>query len=266
MKPSSQTCARVERRRGKQASRQGSAMSSGSTREVVVHVYDATNTGSEKTDAAVLQINRIFKDRLSIGGIFHSAVQVYGEDEWSFGYCLSGSGVFSCPIHKNPMYTYRESIVLGETSCSISEVNQILSQLSCEWPGYSYDLLSRNCNHFSDVFCEKLGVRKIPGWVNRFANTGDTATVVAGTTVLPFRQAKTEIVNASRVAYRFMAGLAQNNQGKADSPTNQKRNRPRFQGTWFKNIVSAGAKPSATTTNFPHEADDEKFTELSEWV
>ncbi|TQE03697.1 hypothetical protein C1H46_010671 [Malus baccata] len=93
-------------------------------------------------NSTILQINKIFKDGISLGGIFHSAVQVYGEDEWSFGFCEQGSGVFSCPSEKkNPMYTYRESIVLGTTDCSIFKVNQILRELSREWPGYSYDLL-----------------------------------------------------------------------------------------------------------------------------
>lgn len=91
------------------------------------------------------------------------STQVYGEDEWSFGFCESGSGVFSCPIGKNPMYTYRERIVLGETECGIAAVNRILRELSREWPGHSYDLLSRNCNHFCDVLCERLGVPKLPG-------------------------------------------------------------------------------------------------------
>ncbi|TQE13360.1 hypothetical protein C1H46_000927 [Malus baccata] len=44
-------------------------------------------------------------------------------------------------LEKNPMYTYRESIVLRTTDCSIFKVNQILRELSREWPGYSYDLL-----------------------------------------------------------------------------------------------------------------------------
>nr|CAD1835390.1 unnamed protein product [Ananas comosus var. bracteatus] len=179
-------------------------------KEVILHVYDVTNSDSEKTNSTILQINRIFKDRIGLGGIFHSAVQVYGEEEWSFGYCEHGSGVFSCPPGKNPMYTYRECIVLGETDCSILKVNQILRELGREWPGNSYDLLSKNCNHFCDAFCERLGVPKLPGWVNRFANAGDTAMVVAGNTAYRFRQAKAEVVTASKVAYRFMAGLASN--------------------------------------------------------
>uniref|UniRef100_A0A453QC23 PPPDE domain-containing protein n=1 Tax=Aegilops tauschii subsp. strangulata TaxID=200361 RepID=A0A453QC23_AEGTS len=111
----------------------------------------------------VLQINRIFKDGIGLGGIFHTAIQVYGNEEWSFGYCENGSGVFSCPPAKNPMYTFRESIVLGKTSCSPRTVNQIARELSREWPGASYELLSRNCNHFCNEFCDKLGVPKLPG-------------------------------------------------------------------------------------------------------
>uniref|UniRef100_A0A0E0MA42 PPPDE domain-containing protein n=1 Tax=Oryza punctata TaxID=4537 RepID=A0A0E0MA42_ORYPU len=223
-------------------------------KEVVLHVYDVTNSDSEKTNNTILQINRIFKDRIGLGGIFHSAVQVYGEEEWSFGFCENGSGVFSCPIGKNPMYTYRECIVLGETECSIATVNRILRELSREWPGHSYDLLSRNCNHFCDVLCERLGVPKLPGWVNRFANAGDTAVVVAENTAVKFRQAKTEIVNASRVAYRFMAGLASKNQNpQPESPSNQSRNGPTFQGTWFKNIISNGAKPSSSESTSSHD-------------
>ena len=89
--------------------------------------------------------------------------QVFGEDEWSFGYCEQGSGVFSCPSGQNPMYTYRESIVLGKTNFSIFKVNQIIRELSREWPGTAYDLLSKNCNHFCDEFCERLDVPKLPG-------------------------------------------------------------------------------------------------------
>jgi len=48
-------------------------------KEVVLHVYDVTNSDSEKTNNTILQINRIFKDRIGLGGIFHSAVQVSPE-------------------------------------------------------------------------------------------------------------------------------------------------------------------------------------------
>ncbi|CAI0403201.1 unnamed protein product [Linum tenue] len=214
--------------------------------DVILHIYDVTNSGSEKTNTTIMQINKIFKDGIGIGGIFHSAVQVYGEDEWSFGFCEHGTGVFSCPSGKNPMYTYRESIILGRTNFSIYKVNQILRELSREWPGSSYDLLAKNCNHFCDEFCEKLGVPKLPGWVNRFANAGDAAVEIAGTTALRFRQAKTEIVSASKVAYRFLLGVASNNGSTPESPGNSNGGSPRVQATWFKNLVTNGTKPSTS--------------------
>ncbi|XVF12542.1 hypothetical protein REPUB_Repub08aG0127500 [Reevesia pubescens] len=213
--------------------------------EVILHIYDVTNSGSDKTNSTILQINKIFKDGIGLGGIFHSAVQVYGDDEWSFGFCEQGSGVFSCPPGKNPMYTYRESMVLGRTNFSIFKVNQILRELSREWPGSSYDLLSKNCNHFCDEFCERLGVQKLPGWVNRFANAGDTAIEIAENTALRLRQAKTEIVSASKVAYRFLVGVTSGSSGGNDSPGNSNRGSPRFQAAWFKNLITTGAKPSS---------------------
>lgn len=215
-------------------------------KEVVLHVYDVTNSGSAKTNNTILQINKIFKDGIGLGGIFHSAIQVYGDEEWSFGFCDYGSGVFSCPYKKNPMYTYRESITLGQTSRSGYEVETILRELRREWLGHSYDLLARNCNHFCDAFCERLGVPKTPGWVNRFANAGDATLVAAANTAEKFRQAKTEIVTASKVAYRFLMGVASKSSGNPEPLPNMNGSPPRSQNTWFKNLLSAGDKPSSS--------------------
>ncbi|XP_021765036.1 deSI-like protein At4g17486 [Chenopodium quinoa] len=236
--------------------------------DVVLHIYDVTNSGSDKTNNTIMHINKFFKDGIGLGGIFHSAIQVYGEDEWSFGYCEQGTGVFSCPATQNPMYTYREKIVLGQTNLPVSKVNQILRELSREWQGESYDLLARNCNHFCDELCERFGVPKLPGWVNRFAHAGDAAVEIAGNTAYRFKQAKTEIVTASKVAYRFLAGIASNSQVSPDSP-NSNRNSPRFQVSWFKNMIPAGDKPSTSSVidgpnqdvirqqQLQQEADDE---------
>ncbi|KAH9603497.1 hypothetical protein KSS87_010013 [Heliosperma pusillum] len=185
---------------------------------------------------------------LSLLGMVYYDIVVYGDDEWSFGFCEQGTGVFSCPSTKNPMYTYREKIVLGQTNQSIFKVNQILRELSREWPGVSYDLLSRNCNHFCDELCEKLGVPKLPGWVNRFANAGDTAVEIAETTAYRFKQAKTEIVTASKVAYRFLQGIATNANSQVSTDSEgTNRTSPRFQMSWFKNLIPAGDKPSTSS-------------------
>ncbi|GMI76481.1 hypothetical protein like AT4G25660 [Hibiscus trionum] len=215
--------------------------------DVILHIYDVTNSGSDKTNTTIVHINKIFKDRIGLGGIFHSAIQVYGDDEWSFGFCKEGPGVFSCPSGKNPLYKYRESVVLGRTNFSIFMVNHMLRELSREWPGTSYDLLSRNCNHFCDELCERLGVQKLPGWVNRFANTGDAAVEMVENTALRLRQAKTEIVSASKDAYRFVVGVRTGSSGRSDSPRNPNRGSPRFQTAWFKNLISTSVKTSITS-------------------
>lgn len=176
--------------------------------EVFLHVYDVANSESVKTNNAIVQLNKIFKDGIGLGGIFHSAIEVYGKQEWSFGYCDSGSGVFCCPRTENPMYIYRETLSLGRTSLSPLKVTEVLMALRHEWQGLSYDLLSRNCNHFCNDFCTRLDVQKIPGWVNRFANAGETAVDVAETTMKRLRQAKTEVVSASKNAYRVLFGGA----------------------------------------------------------
>ncbi|KAL3568527.1 hypothetical protein D5086_031178 [Populus alba] len=274
--------------------------------EVILHVYDVTNSGSEKTNNTILNINKIFKDTIGLGGhlpqrrsveseicgfwfwfwfqylnksliygLNYCVVKfpsisgvVYGKPDACaqtesidvlymekmnglLGFCEHGTGVFSCPSGKNPMYTYREKIVLGKTSFSIFKVNQILRELSREWPGSDYDLLAKNCNHFCDEFCERLGVPKLPGWVNRFANAGDAAMEIAGNTAFRFRQAKTEIVSASKVAYRFLAGVTSSNGSAPESPANSNTGVPRFQASWFKNLITNGAKPSGT------EVDDQ---------
>lgn len=88
-------------------------------------------------------------------------MQVYNK-EWSFGYCEVGSGVFHCQPKRNPMYTYRESIPLGRTSLTRVRVEAVVEELSQDWLGESYDLLARNCNHFCDAFCVRLGVERVP--------------------------------------------------------------------------------------------------------
>ncbi|CAI7923553.1 unnamed protein product, partial [Closterium sp. NIES-54] len=163
---------------------------------------------SGNTNNAILQINRVTKDALGIGGIFHGAVEVYGE-EWSFGYCERGSGVFSCPPKGNPMYTFRETIEMGVTGMGEKKVGELLRRLSKEWPGRSYDMLARNCNHFCDEFCQALGVGPTPVWVNRFAYAGDVTLEFydqASTQLSQFRDSVSQI---STSTYYYLFGPPQ---------------------------------------------------------
>ncbi|RRT54165.1 hypothetical protein B296_00037709 [Ensete ventricosum] len=143
--------------------REGEEETRGRMQEVVAHVYDVTNSPSAKTNNTVTRINCIFKDCIGLGGIFHSAIQVSP----SLALPRSSLSLSLSPFSSN-----------FKTHCSRSEVNKILKELIRAWTGDSYDPLSKNCNHFCDAFCEKLGFRVVLhflGWVNRFANTCNTA-------------------------------------------------------------------------------------------
>jgi hypothetical protein len=45
--------------------------------EVVLHVYDVTNSGSGRANAMIQRLNKILRDGMGIGGIFHGAIQVF---------------------------------------------------------------------------------------------------------------------------------------------------------------------------------------------
>ncbi|KAJ7550549.1 hypothetical protein O6H91_07G105400 [Diphasiastrum complanatum] len=213
--------------------------------EVFLHVYDVTNSVSVKTSNVIVNLNKLMRDGIGLGGIFHGAIQVY-DTEWSFGYCENGSGVFSCLPKQNPMYTYRETVSLGHTTLSEIRVNQILTELSREWPGYSYDLLSKNCNNFCEQLCERLGVQKIPGWVNRFANAGDVAVEVAGNAMERLRQAKTDIVSAGKVAIRYLSGGVSSS---TDSANHQSEN-----GATMTNLFARFSLPKIPWRNLSQDS------------
>ena len=136
---------------------------------VTLNVYDIKHPSNPTVTTAVESLNSFTRHALNVGGIFHGAIEVFG-DEYSFGYCDHGSGVYRCEPKKNTAYTYRESIALGVTSLSPTRVAAAVATLRAQWPGNSYDVLGRNCNHFCGAFTEALGCEGPPGWLNAFAN------------------------------------------------------------------------------------------------
>lgn len=62
----------------------------------------------------------------------------------------------------------------GQRLRSIGFVQQTMQNLrkDPEWMGPKYDLLTRNCNHFTDAVCRMLTGSGIPTWINRSAMLG----------------------------------------------------------------------------------------------
>lgn len=53
------------------------------------------------------------------------------------------------------------------------EVQLLLQKLATEYSGNTYNLITRNCNHFCNDLCMRLTKKSIPNWVNRLARLGN---------------------------------------------------------------------------------------------
>ncbi|XP_057763735.1 deSI-like protein At4g17486 [Salvia miltiorrhiza] len=105
-------------------------------------------------------------------GIFHSGIEAHGL-EYGFGaHEYPTSGVFEVEPRGCPGFIFRRAIHLGSTDMSRSEFRSFMEHLSSNYHGDTYNLISKNCNHFTDEVCQRLTGKAIPGWVNRLARLG----------------------------------------------------------------------------------------------
>jgi len=133
---------------------------------VELHVYNIGTSGRGD------MVNRLLRPFGT--GAFHCGVEVYSS-EWSFSDTTSRketTGVFKCAPRECKGHTYSQSVSMGRTSCSEAEVLAIVDRLQQDWLANDYDLVRRNCCHFADEFCWRLGVGAIPAWVTHLAGVG----------------------------------------------------------------------------------------------
>ncbi|KAI9363580.1 PPPDE putative peptidase domain-containing protein [Pilaira anomala] len=132
-------------------------------RKIVLNVYDMLQPGFITNFGYALGI-----------GIYHSGIEI-GEHE----YCFGGhdyehvTGVFMVQPKIGPQgLLFKQSIHMGYTDLSKKQVDKVLQDISKEYIGTSYNLLTRNCNHFSEELCKRLTGKAVPGWINRAAKLG----------------------------------------------------------------------------------------------
>ncbi|KAK0633072.1 PPPDE putative peptidase domain-containing protein [Immersiella caudata] len=131
--------------------------------EVVIHVYDLLPPG------------RISSTLWFLGtSLLHTGVVLNGKEYAYGGHDRRNvTGVYwTKPKMEPPGGTFKCEILQGFTLASQSEIDAIIREASEEFLGTSYNLLTKNCNHFTSYLCRELTGRPGPGWLNRAASIG----------------------------------------------------------------------------------------------
>lgn len=106
--------------------------------------------------------------------LLHSGV-VINNREYAYGghdrRAMTGV-YFTPPKTVPPGGTFKCEILHGFTIRPAAEIEAIIKEASDVFQGTSYNLLTKNCNHFTAYLCEKLTGRPGPGWLNRAASIG----------------------------------------------------------------------------------------------
>ncbi|KAK2644732.1 hypothetical protein Ddye_019927 [Dipteronia dyeriana] len=105
-------------------------------------------------------------------GVYHSGVQVHGT-EYAFGaHEYPTTGIFEGEPKQCEGFTFRKTILIGKTDMGHAEVRTVMEELSENYKGNAYNLITKNCNHFCNDACIRLTANPIPSWVNRLARIG----------------------------------------------------------------------------------------------
>jgi hypothetical protein len=106
--------------------------------------------------------------------LLHSGVVINGREYAYGGHDKRGvTGVYwTKPKTLPPGGTFKHEILQGFTLSPQNEIDAIIHEVSQEFQGTSYNLLTKNCNHFTAYLCQRLTGRPGPGWLNRAASIG----------------------------------------------------------------------------------------------
>jgi len=112
-------------------------------------------------------------------GAYHSGLEINGV-EYTFG---QGGVVSHEPkgAEMDGQCKFRERILLGETDLSYSQIERHLSKIRDQFAEGTYDLMHRNCNHYTEAVSRALFRKSVqPAWVNRSANLGKKLSFFTG--------------------------------------------------------------------------------------
>ncbi|KAJ4296056.1 hypothetical protein N0V88_004758 [Collariella sp. IMI 366227] len=131
--------------------------------EILINIYDLLSPG------------RLSSVLWHLGtSLLHSGVVINGKEYAYGGHDQRGvTGVYwTKPRLDPPGGTFRCEYLHGFTLAPPEEIDRIVKEVSQEFLGPGYNLLTRNCNHFTSALCEKLTGQAAPGFLNRAASIG----------------------------------------------------------------------------------------------
>ncbi|GJN01156.1 hypothetical protein PR202_ga18398 [Eleusine coracana subsp. coracana] len=207
------------------------------SQEVVAHVYDVANAGS---DATVVHINRFFKDAIGLGGIFHTAIQVYTV-------CFKKD----CNAHCE-----HELDLIASMLCWI---NRFANAGDAALDVAETTAVKVFTNHYC-LFCE-LHVSETSD-ISALEFCTSSKIFSASRSQQQLKQAKKEIVTACKAASTFLTGTSSSAQSNVED-TSSSANNSFFEGTWVKSIISISMNPSKSLASLDG-SDDEKSGDESE--
>ncbi|KAK0618098.1 PPPDE putative peptidase domain-containing protein [Bombardia bombarda] len=131
--------------------------------EILINVYDLLPPGRVSSTLWFLGTS-----------LLHSGVVIDGKEYAYGGHERRGvTGVYwTKPKTEPPGGTFKCEILHGFTIAPQSEIDAIIRDISEEFLGSAYNLLTKNCNHFTSYLCQRLTGRPGPGWLNRAASIG----------------------------------------------------------------------------------------------
>ncbi|KAM7208071.1 PPPDE putative peptidase domain containing protein [Naviculisporaceae sp. PSN 640] len=131
--------------------------------EIIINVYD------------LLPAGRVASTLWFLGtSLLHSGVVINGKEYAFGGHDRRGvTGVYwTRPKTEPPGGTFKCELLHGFTLAPQNEIDAIIREASEEFVGPSYNLLTKNCNHFTSYLCQRLTGRPGPSWLNRAASIG----------------------------------------------------------------------------------------------
>jgi len=144
----------------------GNANANGGLREepILLNIYEPAPQNGQQQQMSVPGF-----------GVYHTGLEVYGTEYAFVGGDSSSSGIQPQQPRYMPSgatWLYKKTEKMGTTVLTRTQIQTLISKMGSEYPNNSYNLLARNCNHFSDDFCKRISKNKngIPSWVNRSAS------------------------------------------------------------------------------------------------